>query len=338
MAVQLLDCTLRDGAHVNSGKFGSEHILNIMEGLTLASVDIAEIGFLKMCEYSKDVSYYPYIEDAYSVMSEMRTDGKTEYSLMARADEYDINRLSNCTGKIRLIRVAFYYDFIDKAIDFAKQIKDKGYRCTLNLINTPGASVDELRYVVRRSNELQPEILTIVDTFGVLNNDELSGILDIYDELLDPGIKIGLHVHENLSSGFALAQQFIKRLADKRDIVVDSSLMGIGRVPGNLCTELISDYMNNTLDKNYELDTILGLIDRDIAHIKKERMWGYSPAYFLSAKHRVHRSYSEYLLERDIPLDNFERLLRCIDSEHSKKFDRVYMDDIIDTVMARKDN
>lgn len=57
MSAQFLDCTLRDGAHVNSGNFGESHIKNIVAGLTEASIDIVEIGFLKNVEYSREVTY-----------------------------------------------------------------------------------------------------------------------------------------------------------------------------------------------------------------------------------------------------------------------------------------
>ena len=48
--LQILDCTLRDGAQVNKAKFGEKAIKEIVENLTHAGLDIIECGFLKNCE------------------------------------------------------------------------------------------------------------------------------------------------------------------------------------------------------------------------------------------------------------------------------------------------
>ena len=330
MTIRLLDCTLRDGAHVNGGNFGYQHIKNITEELSKASLDIIELGFLRNVEYNPDISSYPYIEQAYDALSDSMVCNGVEFALMARADEYDISKLSECTGKIKYIRVAFYYDFLNDAIKFAKAVQGRGYSITLNLINTPGCTVQELNEVIKRANEIEPYALTIVDTFGVLFMNELKEILNEYDTKLNPAIKIGLHVHENLSLSFSLAQGFIDCVGKGRDIIVDGSLMGIGRIPGNLCTEVIADYLNVHYGKSYKLTHILRSIDNDIAPIKESISWGYSPAYFLSAKYGVHRSYSEYLLDKGYKLEMIEALLRCIKPEYSGKFNKNYLESIID--------
>lgn len=330
MTIRLLDCTLRDGAHVNSGNFGYQHIKNITEELTNASLDIVELGFLRNVEYNPDISSYSYIEQAYDTMPDSMNCNGVEYALMARADEYDIGKLSECTGKIKYIRIAFYYDFLSDAFKFAREVQNRGYYITLNLINTPGCNVQELNEVIKRANEIEPYALTIVDTFGVLYMNELKEILSEYDTKLNPAIKIGLHVHENLSLSFSLAQGFIECVEKERDIIVDGSLMGIGRIPGNLCTEMIADYLNIHYGKNYKLVHILRSIDNDIAPIKESIPWGYSPAYFLSAKYRVHRSYSEYLLDKGYKLEMIEILLGCIKPEYSGKFNKNYLESIID--------
>lgn len=326
--IRLLDCTLRDGAHVNSGNFGYQKIKDIAMALTAASVDVVELGFLKNVSYNKDISFYPKIEDAYQMVPAAENESSVEYSLMARADDYDIRNLSECNGTIKYIRVAFYYDYLEGAIKFAKELRARGYEFTLNLINTPGCSAKELEKVVEYANDIKPYALTIVDTFGVLCTKELDALLSGYEHL-DPGVTLGLHVHENLALSFSLAQHFIDRVGNNREIMIDGSLMGMGRIPGNLCIELIADYLNNTHGKQYDIAPIMRSIDEHIVQIKDAIPWGYSPAYFLSAKHRVHRSYSEYLLKKNISLDKMDVLLGQIDSKQALKFDKSYMEALI---------
>ena len=325
MGIQFLDCTLRDGAHVNGGNFGKEHIVNIIEGLTDSGVDIVEVGFLKNVTYDEDVTSYPKIEDAYSILSACHTEKRVRYAVMARADTYDISNLSRNNGTIGLVRVAFYYDYLDKAMIFAKQIKSLGYDFTLNLINTPGNSLSDLEKLIQYANDIEPYAVMIVDTFGVLDQTQLNSIATKYDRELKPSIRIGLHAHENLSQAFPMAQQFIETIGSRRDIIVDGSLMGMGRAPGNLCTELICNYLIEKHCKSYNINRILGTIAKNVKEIKDNFKWGYSPEYFISAKYRVHRSYAEYLAENNTDYDLIDRILSKIDAQHAEKFDESYL-------------
>ena len=48
--IQLLDCTLRDGAYINGADFGKETITGIIKRLQNAKVEIIECGWLKNSE------------------------------------------------------------------------------------------------------------------------------------------------------------------------------------------------------------------------------------------------------------------------------------------------
>ena len=77
----------------------------------------------------------------------------------------------------------------------------------------------------------------------------------------------------------------------------------MGRIPGNLPTELISSFLNKEYYKNYDLQKILYGIDRYIIDFKKHNNWGYLPAYSKSAIEFVHRSYAEYFYNNGLKLD-----------------------------------
>lgn len=63
MNIKFLDCTLRDGAYINDGKFGEETIKSIVSLLSSAKVDIIECGWLKNDSYDKDTSYFKNITE-----------------------------------------------------------------------------------------------------------------------------------------------------------------------------------------------------------------------------------------------------------------------------------
>lgn len=314
LSVRLLDCTLRDGCHVIDGRFGKQRIQNITESLVKARVDIIELGFLKNGAFDESQAYSSGIETVYE-----RLDGLPEkvggdsFSLMIRPDWYDLRQLSPCNGRIRNIRLAFYYEQLEEAAEAAGTLARKGYRFAFNPVNIMGYDREMLLAVIRKANDMRPFALTMVDTFGSMLPDDLIRIYGVIEENLDPEIAVGLHLHDNLSLAFGLALQFLKQYNPRRDIIIDGSLNGMGRIPGNLCTELIADYINRAAGGHYELSPILNTIERDVMPLKAGNPWGYSIPYFLSASFNLHRSYAEYLLQKkDLGLEEMEQLFREI--------------------------
>ena len=71
-----------------------------------------------------------------------------------------------------------------------------------------------------------------------------------------------------------------------RDIIVDGSLFGMGRGAGNAKTELLADYINKHCGGHYNLQKLLGTIDKYITPVLKDVHWGYDlPMYVCGTKH-----------------------------------------------------
>lgn len=56
--IQLLDCTLRDGAYIVDGKFGVPVMRGIMKKLQDSNVDIIECGWLKDAPHVEGTSFF----------------------------------------------------------------------------------------------------------------------------------------------------------------------------------------------------------------------------------------------------------------------------------------
>lgn len=153
---------------------------------------------------------------------------------------------------------------------------------------------------------------------------DLDRIVSLVDNNLLKTIRVALHLHENMSLSCCLAQSFIDKHLN-RPVAVDGSLMGMGRIPGNLPIELIADYANDYLGKTYDIDCLLDAINDYVAQIKGRTKWGYTPAYFLSAKYNLHRNYSEYYLKKgDLTNRDINHILSHFDSCKKTKFDVGY--------------
>lgn len=293
MSVKLLDCSLRDGGHVTSSYFGRKTITGIVDNLNKSGIEYVEIGFLKDCVFDEDYAVYNRIEDVKRIIEISKS--KAEYVLMVQEDQYDISKLEECDGTIKRIRVSFHCYDIDEGLEYCRKVIQKGYKCHVNPINIMGYTDEEILEILKKVNQINPDVFSIVDTFGAMTQKDLLRIYYLVDHNLNESISLGLHLHENMALSFSLAQTFIEANKLGRDIIIDGSLLGIGKAPGNLCIELIMDYINKEVGVRYNLDTVYDAIDDYIKPIRKKNKWGYSPEFALSAQFNLHRTYAEYL-------------------------------------------
>lgn len=325
--IRLLDCTLRDGGHINQGHFGETVIRNTIERLVDAGVDILEVGFLWDQEYGKDVSRYYNISDLKDLLP--KDCKKTKISLMA--DFIDLEHLEPCDGTVEIIRLSFKRHRLQWGLKTAKILMDKGYKVFINPVNSNVYSDKQYIEVLEKVNQLHPYGFSIVDTFGVMRISDLSHRYYLVENNLDKDITIGLHLHENLGLALSLAEHFTKIASPTRKIVIDGSLLGMGRVPGNLCIEQIMDYMNENYGKSYDTEPVYDAIDDYIAPIKRsvEKPWGYAIPYALSAKYNLHRTYAEYLMGRErLKTKDIQRILSQVDIAESEMFNEKYIEDL----------
>lgn len=326
--LKLLDCTLRDGGYVNDWKFGFNSARSIVQLLTKAKIDVIEVGFLRNIDsYDPNVTVCNYIEDLNKLLPD--THSKVMYSAMAMRSNYDINKLSPyCGHGIEMIRITAHDYDIKEGLEFAQQVQDKGYKLSINPINIMGYTDKKIIWLLEQVNKIHPYQFAIVDTFGSMKRRDLDRIVNLADNNLDRDIRLSLHLHENMSLGCCLAQSFIDKHLN-RPLAVDGSLMGMGRIPGNLPIELIADYANEYSDKNYDIDFLMDAINDYISDIRGDAKWGYTPSYFLSAKYNLHRNYSEFLLKKgDLSNKDINRILSQCDPSKKTVFDSSYAEDL----------
>jgi 4-hydroxy 2-oxovalerate aldolase len=326
--ISLLDCTLRDGGYINDWEFGFLNIKSIIYKLVESKVDFVEVGFLRNCTFDKNRALFNNVEEIKKIIPNNTT--KTKFTAMALHNLYDVNKLEAYDGTIEAIRVTFHDYDVNEGLEFCKEVIRKGYKCFCNPINIMGYSDSAILNLVQKVNEIRPYAFTIVDTFGSMTKTDLYRIYFLVENNLDKSIVCGLHLHENLSLSFSLAQDFIAICSANRSCVLDGSLMGMGRVPGNLCLELIMSYINRYFNETkYEVDFVLEAIDNYIIKLKEIEPWGYSTAYALSANYNLHRNYAEYLLKKDdLCTKEINYILSQIEDKKKTVFDQNYISEL----------
>lgn len=327
-SIKLLDCTLRDGGYINDWNFGYHTIRSIIRQLVESQVDYVELGFLRNCEYDQDKALYNNCGEMIPVLPEKR--GNTMFTAMALHNKYDIDKLEEYDGRtIDAIRVTFHDYDIDEGLTFIEKAKDKGYKVFCNPINIMGYSDEMILKLLEKVNRIQPCAFSIVDTFGSMMKSDLLRIYSLIEHNLDKSIVIGLHLHENLALSYSLAQEFIAMKSSERKSVIDASMLGMGRTPGNLCMELIMDYMNKEQGAVYDVNPVLDGIDDHIAQLKQIEPWGYSTPYALSAKFNLHRNYAEYLIGKGrLRAKQINQILGGIEESKKTAYDETYIEEL----------
>lgn len=332
--LKIIDCTLRDGGYVNNFNFGLNEIKSIIEHLEKSKIDIIELGFLRNEETSPDRTIYNCLADAKMKINDLSEN--TQFAVMLQQDQYDSDNLDDCDGSISHIRCAFHINDIKEGLDSCRKIIDKGYLCHINPINLLSYTKEQFINLINTVNEIKPYTFTIVDTLGYMKNDDLRKIISFIESELNPGITLGIHLHEHLSLSFSNAILFTQLKSKERSISIDASLNGIGRLPGNLCIELIMQYLNYNYKKEYNTDAIYNAIDDYITPIKKEHPWGYSLPYALSAQHKVHRTYVEYLLsKRNLKTIDINNILKLIPDDKKQIYNKDYIEKIYKDYVAK---
>ena len=294
--IELLDCTLRDGAYITNSKFGVSAIKGIIKKMQAARVDIIECGWLKDKAHEFGTVFYHVPSDLEQYF--LKKSPAATYVVMIDWDRYNTDNLPPYDGKsIDAVRVVFPHGKHREGIEVGKKIRAKGYKVFFQAANTLAYSNADLIDLANCMNEFSPVSLSVVDTFGAMYSDDLERIVRLLDCELDKKIKLGFHSHNNQQLSFALSINFVEMLQNSsRNIVVDSSLCGMGRGAGNATTELVAAYLIRKHHAGYDLDEIMDAIDMYMQEFQQKYTWGYSTPYFISGLYQCHVNNIAYLL------------------------------------------
>lgn len=346
-SVKLLDCTLRDGGYINNWEFGNKNIYAICERLISANIDIVEVGFMTDLFHEEGQSLYNNENELRKVIPKMK--GNTRYAAMIALGEKEMNPeglQDEENSLIDIVRLTFHNEPTEqnRAIEFARILMEKGYLVCMQPVGTTTYSDEQLIDLIQKINELNPFAFYLVDTLGCLYKQELLRLLYLIDHNLKSGICIGFHSHNNIQMSFANAQE-IAEFPSQRQFIVDSSVYGMGRGAGNLCTEIAAEFLNRTANTQYNIFPLMEVVDECLIPIYLNNPWGYSAGYFLSSIRNCHPKYSSYLLSkqtlrvRDIGKILNEIPLKCrhtFDKNLIKKLYLAFQENEIDDTRERE--
>lgn len=295
--IEVLDCTLRDGGYVNDWCFGDVCAQEIVNLVSLSGVDYTELAFMKCCDYEKDKIQFSHM----SQITNLFRPSHNKLSVMVEIGYgYPVSNFpQKSKDTVDLVRLVVWKRMMKESFIYAQNLLEKGYEVGIQATRVEQYNNDEFREFVELFNELSPKGIYIVDTFGLLTSERLLEYALIADRHLSAGVYIGYHAHNNMQQAFSNMVALTEHQWN-HPLILDASIMGIGRGAGNLPLELLETYLNDRYSKHFNIRPLYQAADKYIIPIYKQKSWGYSIPYLLSARSGRNPSYVNYLLSRGL--------------------------------------
>lgn len=341
--VRLLDCTLRDGGRIIDCAFPNDEIRGISDGLADAKVDIVEVGFLRdasRVDYRGGSTFFTDVDQIRPFVDRGRRN--VLYVAFIDYGMFDFSTLKPFDGRsVDGIRFGFtkrdYTDHREDVVRCIREIKSKGYLAFVQGVNSLNYTDRELLELVDMINEVHPYSFGIVDTYGAMYIEDVDRIFGLIDHNMLPDICVNFHSHNNYQLSFGFAQEVIKLSRGVRQVIIDGTLGGMGKVAGNLSTELLANYMVERLGYGYELDVLLDLYDNYIYKYSLDHTWGYSVPAMMAGVYRSHPNNVIYLTSKfRLDTKDIGNILSLIDPEKRQRYDYGNIDRIYADYMAKK--
>jgi 4-hydroxy 2-oxovalerate aldolase len=281
--IKIMDCSIRDGGLINQWQFSDDFVRATYKSLCEAGVDYMEIGY-KASKDQFDPSKFGKWRFCDDKDIRKVIDGiepVTKLSCMVdigRVNAKDVTPQSE--SPFSMIRVACYIKETDKAIDLCNMALDKGYETTVNIMAVSTNLEREIDEALNDLSKTAIPIIYVVDSYGAMYSEDVTFLVKKYKDAL-PGKTVGIHTHNNRQLAFSNTIQAIIDGAN----MLDASVFGIGRGPGNCCIELLLSFLQNP---KYNLRPVLQLIQEKYLPLSKEIEWGYIMPYMITGMLNEH--------------------------------------------------
>jgi 4-hydroxy 2-oxovalerate aldolase len=298
--VLVLDCTLRDGGYYNDWDYSFDLVKRYVDAMAAARVDIVELGF-RTLHTNQYLGATAYTTDAF--IERLGIPQHLSLAVMLNAKELlqvaDQRVAVRSTfarrnhSQVSMVRIAANRNEVDKLGPSLEELRELGYDVALNLMQISEVEHPHITAFGRQAKSFDVSYAYIADSFGSLRPADIAPIMKALGDGF--GTAIGCHLHDNMSYALANTMEAI----DAGAVIVDSTIQGMGRGPGNVRTEyLVMELARRGLTKA-SVQPLVNLVEHDFAELKRTYGWGSSLYYFQSANLAVHPTYVMELTKDD---------------------------------------
>jgi 4-hydroxy 2-oxovalerate aldolase len=298
--VLILDCTLRDGGYYNDWDYSFDLVKRYCDAMAAAKIDIVELGFrtLQSTQYLGATAYTTdaFIERLAIPQSLQLAVMLNAKELLNAADQRTAIRSTfarRANSQVSMVRIAANRNEVATLGPAIEELRELGYQVALNLMQISEIALEHITAFGQQAKSFDVAYAYIADSFGSLRPSNLPPIMRALGDGF--GAAIGCHLHDNMS--YALANTI--EAIDAGAVIVDSTIQGMGRGPGNVRTEYLVMELARRGQTQAVVQPLVNLVEQEFAEMKKTYEWGSSLYYFQSANLSVHPTYVMELTKDD---------------------------------------
>lgn len=253
---KILDCTIRDGGHLNGWNFADDCVRETFEAAKRSGVDYFETGYRNHGDgkfaQCKDNDLRKLLPDK----------GNLKLCLMVNAREFASEHFHS-DDYADTVRIACHPNEIKIGVEYCKILKDKGYETILHLMDVAHITAEQFDTLKGYDNR---EVLYFADSYGSLLPEDIRASFKLFQ---GQGFeKIGFHGHNNKQLAFINSLTAM----DCGAYAVDVTVYGMGRGAGNTPAELFLSQIGKPCGAYFDL------IQKYYLDLYAENSWGYSIA------------------------------------------------------------
>lgn len=258
--MNIMDCTLRDGANVVGAGFSGELTTLMTKGLIASGVKTIELGHATgLGSADSGGKQAPLSDEEYLDLIAPYTD-KAELGMFLLAKNATPKSIKMAAEKnLSFLRVGANAGDAKQAEAAIKMVRSAGLSAKYSIMKAYVLSPAELAEEAAALENFGAQAITIMDSAGYMFPEQVAD----YTQKAVAAVKvpIGFHGHNNM--GFASANAIAAEAAGAE--FIDCGLMGMARSAGNIATEaIIAAFQRLGKAKEYALYDLLSFIENEL--------------------------------------------------------------------------
>lgn len=235
MAIELFDCTLRDGGSVTGGGASLDTTVKVTEGLIANGIKRIEIGITYGMGKSHSLCAAGTPTDDEYIEAVKPYAGKAGLGMFFQpkfGDRSDLEKLK--ANGFTFVRIGANVEGVGVTEGALKNARDVGLETRFSLMKAWATTAEKLAEDAKKVEGFGAQYIHIMDSTGSFMPDEV----EKYCAAVQKAVKVpvGFHGHNNLGLSVANAMA-----ANRTGInILDCSLCGFARSAGNAPTEMLA--------------------------------------------------------------------------------------------------
>lgn len=297
--IKLLDCTLRDGGYYTNWNFDDSLVKAYAQAMESLPIDYVEVGYRSIRKKGYLGQYFYCPEYTLKKLKSLMPSKELVIILNEkdiRTSHIEQGLLEPCIPYISLIRIAIDPKNMERAVILAKSVKKAGFKVGFNVMYMSNWKEDSsfLNHLKGLDNII--DYFYMVDSFGGVMPDDVKETVELVKSKTN--VSIGFHGHNNLEMGLINTIAAMNAGCD----IVDATITGMGRGAGNLKTELLLTYLENTNEFSVSYSDLSKVVSK-FEELRKPHQWGTSlPYMFSGAKSLPQKQVMEWVGMNRYPL------------------------------------